>query len=77
MNGHTGGGHVGGGGHMPPVHHQPHQAHRQVHPADNWTATDARPHMNALATRIRSPKMAAAAAIGVVLALLILLIVAI
>ena len=72
MYGHTGGGHVGGGGHMPPAHHQPHQ----VHPADNLTSMD-RPHMSALATRIRSPKMAAATAIGVVLALLILVIVVI
>jgi hypothetical protein len=76
MYGHTGGGHGGGGGHMPPVHHQPHQAHHQVHPADNLTSMD-RPHMSALATRIRNPKMAAVTAIGVVLALLILVIVVI
>jgi hypothetical protein len=74
MHGHTGGGHVGGGGHMPPVHHQPHPTHHhEVHNAD-WTSSD-RPHIGALATRIRSPKMAAATAIGVVLALLILLLV--
>ena len=76
MYGHTGGGHVGGGGHMPPAHHQPHQTHHQVHPADNLTSMD-RPHMSALATRIRNPKIAALTTIGVVLALLILLIVAI
>jgi|HubBroStandDraft_6_1064221.scaffolds.fasta_scaffold282703_2 phosphatidylethanolamine-binding protein (PEBP) family uncharacterized protein len=75
MHGHTGGGHVGGGGHMPPAHHQPHQVHHQVHSADAWTSSDSRPHMNALATRIRNRKMAATTAIGVVLALLILLLV--
>jgi hypothetical protein len=75
MYGHTGGGYGGGhggGGHMPPIHHQPHQVHHQLHPADDWTASD-RPHTSALATRIHSPKLAAATAIGVVLALLILL----
>ena len=77
MYGRTGGGHVGGGGHMPPAHHQPHQVHHQVHSADNWTSMDARPHSNSLATRIRNPKLAAVAAIGVVLTLLILLVVAI
>jgi len=74
MHGHTGGGHVGGGGHMPPIHHQPHQVHHQVHPADDWTSSDSRPHSNALAMRIRNPRTAATAA-GVVLALLILLLV--
>ena len=73
MHGHTGGGHTGGGGHMPPAHHQP---HHQVHSADNLTSMD-RPHMSALATRFRNPKMAALTTIGVVLALLILLIVVI
>lgn len=75
MHGHTGGGHIGGGGHMPPVHHQPPQVHHQAHTADAWTSSDSRPHMSALATRIRNPKMAATTAIGVVLALLILLLI--
>jgi len=61
---------------MPPVHHQPHQTHHQAHSADNLTSMD-RPHMNSLATRIHNPKMAAAAAIGIVLALLIVVIVVI
>jgi hypothetical protein len=74
MHGHTGGGHIGGGGHMPPIHHQSHQVHQHVHDPDVWTASD-RPHTSALATRMHSPKMAAATAIGVVLALLILLLV--
>jgi hypothetical protein len=73
MYGHTGGGGHGGGGHMPPVHHQPHQHQHELHTTD-WTSSD-RPRISALATRIGNPKMAAATAIGVVLALLILLVI--
>jgi hypothetical protein len=61
MHGHTGGGHIGGG-HLPPVHHQPHHQHQVHHQSDGVTSWDSRPRFYALATRIRSPRLAASAA---------------
>jgi hypothetical protein len=72
---HTGG-HVGGGGHVPP-HHEQHQVHHPAaHSRDVWNGpvplSDAQRRKNLVGTWIRSPR--AAVAVGVMLAVVILLV---
>lgn len=61
MHGHTGG-RTEGGGHLPPPHHQPHQAHHlPAHSPDPWNPAtapwDPPPRQNRATILIRDPRV--------------------
>ena len=76
MHGHTGG-HVGGGGHIPPHHEQNQVHHPAAHSRDVWNgpvpSSDVQHRRNLVGEWIRNPRTAVAA-IGIMLAVVILLV---